>query len=83
MTSLSPLAYDSSALWIPARGNLAPPVVAFCSLSGDPLADVCRAVFQRCASGLALCKEGHRVAIDELDLAEIERQPVPSFLALD
>jgi len=48
-----------------------------------PLADVYRAVFQRCASGLALCKEGHRVAIDELDLAEIERQPAPSFLALD
>src|SRR2546428_8608642 len=83
MTSLSPLAYNSSALWIPARGSFAPRVLAVRSLSGDPLADVCRAVFQRCASRFALCEEGHRVAIDQLDLAEIERQRAPSFLALD
>src|SRR5262249_34430467 len=65
------------------RGNLAPRVVAFRSLSGDPLADVCTAVFQRCASRFALCEEAHPVAIDELGLPQVEREHTLSILALD
>src|SRR5262249_40577389 len=47
------------------------------------LADVCRAVFQRCASRFALCEEAHRIAIDELDLPQVEPEHALSILALD
>jgi len=81
--SLFPLARISSAFWMPARAGPAPWALAFCSLSGDPLADVCRAVFQRCASRFVLCEEAHRVAIGELDLPQVEREHSLSILALD
>jgi len=73
MTSLSPLAYGVVSAWISGRGSVAPRVLGFCSFSGDPVADVCTAVFQRRASCLALREERNRVAIDERDLPQIER----------
>src|SRR5690242_5055846 len=57
--------------------------MALGSLPGDPLANVCRAVFEACAICFAVCEEGHRVALDELHLTEIERQRTTPFLALD
>jgi len=44
------------------------------SLSGDPLANKCRAAFQRGASGFAPCQEPHGVLIDEIDFLEVQNE---------
>jgi len=72
-----------SAFWIPAFGNLAPRVVAFRSLSGDPLANVRCAAFQRGTSRFAPCQEPHRVLIDELDLLEVQSESTLRVFAFD
>src|SRR5262249_42831866 len=78
----SPLARISSALWLQGRA-LAPCPLAFGPLPVDPLANVCGAVFQGGASRFALSEEGQSVAIDELDLLQVEREGALATFALD
>src|SRR5262249_61901998 len=66
-------------------GTAGPSTWAFASssLSGDPLANICGAAFQRGASGFAPCQEPHGVLIDQVDFLEVQNESTLRVFAFD